>query len=347
MMKITIDMIHRDLRKYASTVLNNQPSLNSITAIRKRDRNLKRKFYGKWFGRNTHMEEKEILRNDRSSLRICIVYPNRLSGEESAGLLWLHGGGYGTALPEECYPYAERFLVNGNVVMVLPDYRKSYEAPYPAALEDAYLTLKWMKKHACELHINPHQLFVGGESAGGGLVAALSAYARDMNEVKIAFQMPLYPMIDDRPSSENKQETLAWTTSQKYFHWQLYKRNLQDVPVYCAPARLKDFRNLPPTFTVVGTLRPFHEETVTYMKHLYKAGVTIMLKEYEGCFHMFDTRFPNAQISKEVIRLEQKVFQYAQQNFFARQDEISQEDESFQEDIFRNFHAYMDTENKY
>ena len=72
-----------------------------------------------------------------------------------------------------------------------------------------------------------------------------------------------------------------------------------------------------------------------------------MLKEYEGCFHMFDTRFPNAQISKEVIRLEQKVFQYAQQNFFARQDEISQEDESFQEDIFHNFHAYMDTENKY
>ena len=54
-----------------------------------------------------------------------------------------------------------------------------------------------------------------------------------------------------------------------------------------------------------------------------------------------------AQISKEVIRLEQKVFQYAQQNFFARQDEISQEDESFQEDVFRGFHAYMGMESKY
>ena len=117
--------------------------------------------------------------------------------------------------------------------------------------------------------------------------------------------------------------------------------------MYCAPARLKDFRNLPPTFTVVGTLGPFHEETVTYMKHLYKAGVTIMLKEYEGCFHMFDTCCPDAKISKELIHLEQKVFQYAQQNFFARQDEISQEDISFQEDIFHNFHAYMDRENKY
>ena len=83
------------------------------------------------------------------------------------------------------------------------------------------------------------------------------------------------------------------------------------------------------------------------MKHLYKAGVTIMLKEYEGCFHMFDTRCPDAQISKELIRLEQKVYQYSQHNFFARQDEISQEDRSFQEDIFRNFHAYMDRKSEY
>ena len=79
MMNITTDMIHRDLRRYASAMLNNQVSLNSITVIRERDRNLKRKFYGKWFGKNTYMEEKEILRNDGSSLRICIVYPNQLS----------------------------------------------------------------------------------------------------------------------------------------------------------------------------------------------------------------------------------------------------------------------------
>ena len=61
MMKITTDMIHRDLRKYANVVLNNQPLLNSITAIRERDRNLKRKFCGKWFGKTTHMQEQEIL----------------------------------------------------------------------------------------------------------------------------------------------------------------------------------------------------------------------------------------------------------------------------------------------
>ena len=83
MMKLTTDMMHRDLRKYANVFFNNQPLLNSITAIRERDRNLKRKFYGKWFGKKTHMEEQEILRNDGSSLRICIVYPNHFSKEES------------------------------------------------------------------------------------------------------------------------------------------------------------------------------------------------------------------------------------------------------------------------
>ncbi len=61
MMNITTDMIHRDLRRYASAMLNNQVSLNSITVIRERDRNLKRKFYGKWFGKNTYMAFSHLL----------------------------------------------------------------------------------------------------------------------------------------------------------------------------------------------------------------------------------------------------------------------------------------------
>ncbi|MCI6755909.1 MAG: alpha/beta hydrolase [Lachnospiraceae bacterium] len=52
------------------------------------------------------------------------------------------------------------------------------EAPYPAALEDGYLALKWLKEHAKELGVRDSQLFVGGESAGGGLAVAVTMYAR-------------------------------------------------------------------------------------------------------------------------------------------------------------------------
>lgn len=61
-----------------------------------------------------------------------------------------------------------------------------------------------MVTHADELGIRKNQIFVGGESAGGGLCAALCMLARDRGEVNIAFQMPLYPMIDDRDTDSSR-----------------------------------------------------------------------------------------------------------------------------------------------
>ena len=55
-----------------------------------------------------------------------------------------------------------------------------------------------MKSHAAELGIRADQIMVGGESAGGGLCAALCIKARDTGAVNVAFPMPLYPMLDDR-----------------------------------------------------------------------------------------------------------------------------------------------------
>ena len=45
---------------------------------------------------------------------------------------------------------------------------------------------------------------VGGESAGGGLCAAVCIRARDTGEVNVAFQMPLYPMLDDRDTETSR-----------------------------------------------------------------------------------------------------------------------------------------------
>ena len=54
-------------------------------------------------------------------------------------------------------------------VVIAPSYRLSIEAPYPAALEDSYAALCWMKNHAAELGFSDSRIMVGGESAGGGL----------------------------------------------------------------------------------------------------------------------------------------------------------------------------------
>lgn len=58
-------------------------------------------------------------------------------------------------------------------VVLAPGYRLSLFAPYPAALEDGYASLLYLKEHAAALGVRSDQLMVGGESAGGGLCAAV------------------------------------------------------------------------------------------------------------------------------------------------------------------------------
>ena len=96
------------------------------------------------------------------------------------GMLWIHGGGYISGMAEMVYvsrgaDVARRY----GAVVVSPEYRLATKAPYPAALEDCYAALVYLKNHAAELGIRSDQIMVGGESAGGGLAAAVCMAARD------------------------------------------------------------------------------------------------------------------------------------------------------------------------
>ena len=76
--------------------------------------------------------------------------PGRSGGSELPGVLFLHGGGYAVGSPEQ-FAAVYRMLVRSRAcVVVAPDYRKSLEAPYPAALNDCYGSLLWLKRNAAQ-----------------------------------------------------------------------------------------------------------------------------------------------------------------------------------------------------
>lgn len=263
-----------------------------------------------------------IPRPDGSALRVRVYSPRQSTGDLPA-LLWLHGGGYALGVPEMSSRIIQRFIAESPCVVVAPDYRRSSEAPYPAALEDGYSALVWMKQQAGRLGIRPNQLIVGGDSAGGGLTAALSLYARDLGAVRIAFQMPLYPMIDDtmRHESARQNEDPVWNSNKNRWAWKLYLRSLSgnDVPAYAAPARARDYRNLPPTVTFVGDLEPFHDETVHYVENLKNAGVPVSFAVFTGCYHGFDSLVPQARVSQQATRFLMDAYRYAVTHYFAAQ----------------------------
>jgi len=274
---------------------------------------------GKWLGKHTTAETQYIDRPDGTKLRVLICKSKAGTKPNATGLLWIHGGGYAIGAPEQDFFFADPLTKDGSCVAVMPAYTLATKAPYPAALEDCYLVLKWMKENAQKLGINANQLFVGGDSAGGGLTAAVCLYARDKGEVNIAYQMPLYPMLDDRMITASSQDNDApvWNTASNEAAWALYLEGIKDVPIYAAPARAENLRNLPPACTYVGTIEPFHDETVDFVNRLREQGVEVAFKEYEGCFHAFDLMGAGTKVGKDARAFLLENFQVAQRKFFA------------------------------
>lgn len=271
--------------------------------------------------------EKKGIPSTGRNIKVLILRPKRCAKPkaQTPGILWIHGGGYATGMAEMVYMSRALNLVKKyGAVVIAPSYRLSVEEPYPAALEDCYATLKYLKEHAEELGVNDSQLMVGGESAGGGLTAALCMYARDKGEVNIAFQMPLYPMIDNLDTESSRDNHApVWNTKRNHSAWKLYLKGLEEteIPPYAAAARQTDYTNLPPAYTFVGDIEPFYCETLSFVENLRKAGVEAKVDIYPKCFHAFDMMTPFREVSKQAAATFEKEYLYATEHYFAKQEE--------------------------
>ena len=91
-------------------------------------------------------------------------------------ILLVHGGGWRSGNKSHFYPMANKLAQLGYVV-VLPEYRLSAEAQYPAGLIDINHAIVWVKQHAAELHIDINRLAIGGGSSGGQMASLLATTA--------------------------------------------------------------------------------------------------------------------------------------------------------------------------
>lgn len=270
---------------------------------------------------NIEISEDEIEGCDKNRIPV-FIYRSKDIKPDAAGLLRIHGGAYAYGAPRRDERFFKPLAANTNTVCVVPEYRLSLQAKYPAAFNDGVSSLIWLKEHAKELGINKDQIFVGGCSAGGGMAAALALYARNTGLVNIAFQILIYPMLNDKmdtPSMKGNKE-LIWNERQNALSWELYLGDLyktDDVDIYAAPSREKDLSGMPAAYSFTGTLDPVCDETKEYFDLLKKCGVEAECDIYEGAYHGFDA-VPSKTAKKARARLLEK-YKYAAENCFAEQ----------------------------
>ncbi|TCN40706.1 acetyl esterase/lipase [Rhodococcus sp. SMB37] len=213
--------------------------------------------------------------------------------EPRPALLWIHGGGYvfGRAVQDDalCQRFADRL----GAVVASVDYRLAPEFPYPIPVDDCFQAYRWLV-HRPE--VDASKIVIGGASAGGGLAAALAFAIRDSDLTEPAFQLLVYPMLDDRTVS-GPEHMRMWDEDCNRFGWASFLGDA-DASI-AAPGRRTDLAGLPPTWIGVGSNDLFAREDREYADRLVEAGVPCEFHPVSGAFHGFDLVSSRSGVARE------------------------------------------------
>ncbi len=86
-------------------------------------------------------------------------------------IVHIHGGGWLYGDRDSYYRYYAMELAKRGFAVLNINYRLAFDHPYPACVEDVMAVLRWIETNAIAQRLNPHQVFLVGDSAGAHLSA--------------------------------------------------------------------------------------------------------------------------------------------------------------------------------
>jgi len=235
------------------------------------------------------------------TVAVRVYAPAGPDDTQRPALLDLHGGGFVVGSIEMEHAFATQVARELGAVVVTPEYRLAPEDPFPAGVEDCYTTLRWMVDNASTLALDIERIAVGGQSAGGGLAAAVALLARDRGGPSLCFQFLGIPELDHRLATVSMRtfvDTPLWHRPNAELSWEYYLgTDVGSVSPYASPAVATDLTGLPPAYITTMEFDPLRDEGITYALRLLEAGVTVELHSFPGTFHG-STLIPTADVSR-------------------------------------------------
>lgn len=252
---------------------------------------------------NIIREIRYINTEDVKKIQLSIYKPKDMENNIPC-LIYFHGGGF--FLKDEGYihkivcEYASR----AKCMVAFVHYRTSDEYPFPTPFKDCCNAIEYIWENTDQLGINKNKIALGGDSAGGALAGACALWCRDETDIKLCFQMLIYPVIDSRMETETMKkygDCPLWNSSLTKKMWEIYLRNgIMEKKEYASPILAKDFSKLPDTYIETAEYDCLHDEGIDYAESLIKAGVSVHLEDVKKVFHGFDV-FSNTEITRKMI----------------------------------------------
>jgi acetyl esterase len=230
------------------------------------------------------------------------IFEPEARSKNGPAVYWMHGGGYILGHGDDPTFVTDWLALGCTVVSV--DYRLAPEDPFPAGPEDCHSGLLWTFDNAANLGIDPDRIAIGGASAGGGMCAGMALMNRDRKGPKPAFQMLLYPMLDNLHATDSGRlkDHAIWTRESSLNAWEMYLGGTpgEKASPYAAASRATDVSGMPPTCVTVGGADLFRDECIAYAQLLMAQGVATELSVFPGICHAGEVMLPDLDASKDM-----------------------------------------------
>lgn len=231
----------------------------------------------------------EIPGVEKNKIPLRIYTPNEFTSLPV--MVYFHGGGWVFGSVEEADAVCRRLSNHLGCIVASVEYRLAPEFPFPKPLEDCYEATKWIVENAHRFGGNNENVFVGGESAGGNLAAAVALMARNEKGPKLSAQLLIYPVISSFIQDaiyDQCPDHYFLTKEDMKFFWSMYAQaSGSDQNPYASLDRNSEFQNLPPALIITAEYDPLTYDTEKYAIQLQQANVRIIQKSFSGIIHSF------------------------------------------------------------
>ena len=237
-----------------------------------------------------------------ADLPIRIYRPTE--NQDAPAIVYFHGGGWVLNFLD-IYDASLAHLANSSGFTIISvNYQKAPEHPFPVPFDDCYATLLWVINNAKELKINPQAIGVAGDSAGGNLASAVALKARD-NQIKLSFQILIYPCngLDFQTESYlNNATGYGLSTQAMQWFWNQYLQGDQhNNNPYAVPMAAERFTDVAPAIVITAQYDPLLSDGQRYAELLEGDGVKVIYREYEGMIHGFFTNLAVTPTAREAL----------------------------------------------
>jgi len=206
-----------------------------------------------------------------------------------------HGGGYVMTMTELDDPLCRLLAAEAGVVVINVDYMVAPQHPFPAPPRQAYEVVRWVAAHGDRHGWDGSRLTVGGQSAGGGLAAAVARQALEEGGPSIALQVLHYPPLDLATNARDKRAAAAKPVLRPWMADVFDTSYVPDVRLRtdrlvspAHPSDTADLKGMAPALVVTAELDLLKAEAVSYADRLRAVGALVQHHDVHGADHGYD-----------------------------------------------------------